>query len=219
LLSFNEQAIKAGESYELVLSAQNAKDLLGMQLSLGFDPTAMQLKGLTSEVLTGLTAQNYALKDGSLRMSWNQQEAVEVTEGAPLLSIGFTALRNAQLSELIYLDRAVQAEAYDAQETTSDIRLDLGTPEVLAEEAFELYQNRPNPFTSETTIPLYIEKGGEVTLTVFDILGRSLLVRKSDLGAGYHEIRLTAQDLPQTGTMFYQIETAEGILTKEMIRQ
>jgi hypothetical protein len=58
-----------------------------------------------------------------------------------------------------------------------------------------------------------------VTLTVFDILGRSLLVRKSDLGAGYHEIRLTAQDLPQTGTMFYQIETAEGILTKEMIRQ
>ncbi len=218
LLTFEDQQLTAGTSYELVLHTESAAELLGMQLSLGFDQTAIELEGVSSELLSDLSADHYTVKDGSLRLSWNHDRAVDVTANASLLRIRFHALRNAGLAELIYLDRTVEAEAYNAQEVTSDIRIDLGNAEVIADGGFELFQNRPNPFSSETTIPLYIDKDGEVTLTVFDMLGRSLLVKRSEMGAGYHEIRLTAQDLPQTGTLFYQVETAEGILTKEMIR-
>jgi len=217
-LATQDKALQTGQIYELQLRTEASARLTGLQLALGFEQQALELEEVTSAALNGFTSENYHLADGSLRLSWNQSEEMEVNTGVSLLSFRFKAKRNAQLSELIYLDRIIQAEAYDGQLVASDVKIGFGAAQPIAERDFELYQNRPNPFVEETAIPFYIRRGGEVRLTVYDLMGRRLLDKTADYSAGYHEIRISNLDLTESGPMFYQIETPSGVLSKEMLK-
>jgi len=47
----------------------------------------------------------------------------------------------------------------------------------------------PNPFNSSVTIPFVLNKAGEVTMKVFDTMGREIFVREAkDLAAGRHRL-------------------------------
>lgn len=77
-------------------------------------------------------------------------------------------------------------------------------PEVLPKE-FRLDQNYPNPFNPMTTIQFAIPKSSEVTLKIFDVLGRevaTLVEEKFD--AGEYKVIFEANGLP-SGVYFYQI--------------
>ena len=85
--------------------------------------------------------------------------------------------------------------------------------------SLEVYQNRPNPFVEETTIPFRLPESGQVTLRVFDAAGRQLLMRSSVFDAGNQEWTISGADLPGTGLYFYRLETSAGAVTRKMIRR
>ncbi|MBN1337733.1 MAG: T9SS type A sorting domain-containing protein, partial [Bacteroidales bacterium] len=80
----------------------------------------------------------------------------------------------------------------------------------------ELAQNYPNPFSNETTIEYRLEYGAPVALEINDLSGRtvyvvnegikpagnhSVVIRKTDLEAGFYYYTLKAGDFLQTKTM------------------
>lgn len=80
---------------------------------------------------------------------------------------------------------------------------------------FELGQNMPNPFTTETTIPLTLHRPGDVLLELWDLQGRKVHTRSHPkLGAGTHRfgLDLAAMGLP-AGSYVYQVQltNAEGV--------
>ncbi len=211
--------LEAGKRYEIILNAEQSAQLAGLQMALGFDSEALSFEGILSSVLTEFGVDNYNVTDGVIRLSWNAAEARELSEGADLFRIAFTAKQSGRLSDWIYLDRGLSPEAYDARLNTSGIKIGFGeSAKPIVEKGFDLYQNQPNPFTTETYMPFYISKGGQVRLTVFDLMGRRLVEKEADLQPGYHQFMLSSYDLSETGAMFYQLETPEGTLTKEMLR-
>ncbi|MDE3057988.1 MAG: DUF1501 domain-containing protein [Bacteroidota bacterium] len=82
---------------------------------------------------------------------------------------------------------------------------------------FQLYQNYPNPFNPSTTINYQLPAESDVTVKVFDALGKKIetLVNKHQ-NAGLHAVEFDARGLA-SGVYFYQIEA--GILrdVKKMI--
>jgi hypothetical protein len=55
---------------------------------------------------------------------------------------------------------------------------------------FKLYQNTPNPFSSETTIAYELKQSGFVTLQVFDITGKIVTtLEQSEKPAGFYRIK------------------------------
>ncbi len=71
---------------------------------------------------------------------------------------------------------------------------------------FELKQNYPNPFNPETKISFNVPKAGSVKLTVFDMLGREMVVLvNEDLAAGTYRINFNAAEF-SSGVYFYRIE-------------
>lgn len=79
---------------------------------------------------------------------------------------------------------------------------------------FELNQNYPNPFNPTTQISFSLKNEGNVTLAVYDILGREvakLVDRK--LTAGTHGVTFDATDLA-SGVYFYRLTSGE--FTKSM---
>jgi hypothetical protein len=83
-----------------------------------------------------------------------------------------------------------------------------------------LYQNYPNPFNPSTVIGFKIPKEGQVTLKVFDILGREVatLIDGEIMKAGFHETQFSILNSQLTsGVYFYQFKVGKYIQTKKMM--
>lgn len=82
---------------------------------------------------------------------------------------------------------------------------------------YDLSQNFPNPFNPSTNISFVIPESGNVTLKVYDILGRKVAeVVNEYLTAGKHELIFIGSDLP-SGVYFYKIQAGNYSNIKKMI--
>lgn len=100
----------------------------------------------------------------------------------------------------------------------------LGTPTSVEEETnptvvnnFELQQNYPNPFNPTTQIRFSLAEQSQVTLKVYNILGKEIATLVNDVkGAGTHEISFDGSGL-SSGVYFYTLQTGKFTQTHKMI--
>ncbi|MDX1546411.1 MAG: T9SS type A sorting domain-containing protein [Rhodothermales bacterium] len=89
------------------------------------------------------------------------------------------------------------------------------TTEALAAEVPEevtLYANYPNPFHTATTIAFGLPRTADVTLRVYDLLGREVTTLLAEtMAAGRHTVQWQARDLP-SGVYLCRME-ADGVVT------
>jgi predicted acyl esterase len=82
---------------------------------------------------------------------------------------------------------------------------------------FSLQQNYPNPFNPTTNIKFNIPKRDNVTLKVFNILGKEVATLvKENLKAGTYEVKFDGGNL-SSGIYFYKLETQSYKETKKMV--
>jgi alpha-glucosidase (family GH31 glycosyl hydrolase) len=82
--------------------------------------------------------------------------------------------------------------------------------------SFALSQNFPNPFNSSTRIIFKIGEDGEVTLKVYDILGREIMVLVNEYKtAGTYEVSFNAGSL-SSGVYYYQLAAGSFLQTRKL---
>ncbi len=82
---------------------------------------------------------------------------------------------------------------------------------------YSLMQNYPNPFNPSTKISFSLPKAGNVTLVVYDILGREVATIVNDFTtAGNHTIDFNASNL-SSGVYLYKIQAGDFTETKKMM--
>ena len=80
-----------------------------------------------------------------------------------------------------------------------------------------LYQNYPNPFNPTTTIKYDLPFATEVSLCIYDILGRKVKeLANTKQQAGRYEIQFNASNL-SSGVYIYQLIAEKYIHSKKMI--
>jgi hypothetical protein len=97
----------------------------------------------------------------------------------------------------------------------------VGTTAVFAQttEGVTLGQNYPNPFDTQTVIPVTLQETDDVTLEVTDLIGKIFLMKKYHFEAGRHEIRLTNTDVISNGIFIYNVKTKRGSLNRIFIKR
>lgn len=116
-------------------------------------------------------------------------------------------LNDPDYSMVDYLEWQVHAIPTDVEEDESD---------KLLPTSFFLYSNYPNPFNSRTVIRYYLPVKTEVSLSVYDLLGRKVkkLVDQYQT-QGYHSAFWDGTDGKgkevSSGIYFYLMETSEGV--------
>jgi hypothetical protein len=103
-----------------------------------------------------------------------------------------------------------------------DIVTDMSEPDAPLPEAFHLNQNYPNPFNPTTTISYSLPAQSDVTVTVYDILGRTVRVFEEGLkSAGEHELvwdgRAGNGQAVATGVYFYRLTAGDVTESRKMI--
>lgn len=81
---------------------------------------------------------------------------------------------------------------------------------------YKLYQNYPNPFNPTTIIKYEIPKNAQVTLKVYDILGKEVFSYNEYKLAGSYEVKFDGSNLA-SGMYFYTLETNGYKDTKKMV--
>lgn len=80
-----------------------------------------------------------------------------------------------------------------------------------------LSQNYPNPFNPSTIISYSLESAQNVTLAVYDQLGRRVaLLQSGNISSGVHQVTFDASGL-SSGVYFYRLKTETSFLTKKML--
>jgi len=81
---------------------------------------------------------------------------------------------------------------------------------------FRLEQNYPNPFNPETTIQFALPERSQVTLRLFDFLGREVaMLLEGDLQPGVFKVTFDAGHLA-SGLYLYRLEAGGFVQTRKM---
>jgi hypothetical protein len=109
-----------------------------------------------------------------------------------------------------------------------NVKIDRGAPldsllvgvegtESLLPTQYSLSQNYPNPFNPTTTINFALPKAGDVSLVVYDILGRKVAeLINGNLAAGYHTINFNASNYA-SGVYFYRLQAGNFVSVKKLM--
>jgi aminopeptidase N len=85
-----------------------------------------------------------------------------------------------------------------------------------------LYQNYPNPFNGSTTIPFYLERAGQVELTMFNTLGQKVKTLFSgNMATGDHVVSWDGNDeagnVVASGIYIYHLRSDGSTETRKMV--
>ncbi len=109
-------------------------------------------------------------------------------------------------------------DAYDSQDVDINRRLDSEGSALRSEDGrFALYQNRPNPFRTDTKIGFYLPRAMKARLLIYDVTGKLLKVIDGEFIKGYQEVEILYEDLDTEGMIYYQLDTEEFTATRSMI--
>jgi len=89
-------------------------------------------------------------------------------------------------------------------------------------EDFSLAQNYPNPFNAGTNITVSLPEAGDVSLVVYDVLGRAVRhLASGQYPAGVHTLQFDGTDdngsTLATGVYFYRLRVSDVVETKKMM--
>jgi len=108
----------------------------------------------------------------------------------------------------------------DKDSVYQNITVDLSTSvkdEKPLQNGFKVYQNYPNPFNPSTIISYSIPVYSQVTLKVFDSLGREVLTLvNQEQKAGNYKVTFNASGF-SSGIYFYKLTSGRYTQTRKMI--
>ncbi|PIO48663.1 MAG: hypothetical protein CMR00_04110 [[Chlorobium] sp. 445] len=146
---------------------------------------------------------------------------VEALRGAGTLPVGrqyqFRDVAVQEGERYVYRLRSV-----DFDGTTHDYEQTVEVEATRLIRDYELMQNYPNPFNPSTTIRYALPAASEVSLRVYDMLGRmvSEVLRSVKQEAGVYEVRFDARGL-SSGVYLYRLEATSAqrrfVETKKML--
>ena len=156
------------------------------------------------------------IDDGVITIAWSSVESKSLQEGTPIFQLIFEGNKSFNLSDNLEISSKVtKALAYDENDIEHELDLRFVEGE---KEGLMLFQNKPNPFVSETVVEFALPEDMEVTFKVFNGAGSLIFENTLWYTAGKNTFKLSEQLGNHRGLLFLKMDTAEYSDVKRMIR-
>jgi len=216
-LQMDDLSVENGKQFRMDIRSGNFTDIAGFQM-------ALQLRGLKVErIISGkleLADENYNItSDGKILLSWNSSTVVSTLPNEVLFSLEVTPYLSGNLSDLVYLSNSsLQGEAYAGNELDLiDLELSIYNRANHSVEN-ELFQNEPNPFSTNTTIRFQLEQPGIATICFYDLSGRLLKELNNHFERGMNVIEISNEELSLSeGVILCQLRSNKFVAVQRMV--
>ncbi len=224
LITDDLKAATANSIVTIPIKTSRSQELLGYQFTLHFDREALEFVGIENGDLAGMTAANFYSKksaEGWLTTAWAHPtgKASTLEANTNVMKLTFKVKKSlADLNNLLRISsEQTVAENYNAASQTGSVLL-IGKQNTVLNDRFEMSQNEPNPFFTQTIIRFNLPKSDDITLRIFDAQGRTLYNQKEFREKGANTFLFQRpQELAADGVYFYQITASDGAeLTRKM---
>ena len=209
-IMIENKRVNAGEEVTVNFNLPEDQQLDGYQFALAYqDLTLIEMQeGVVKEGNIGWTMKDRNI----LPISWNKTREQNMESNQ--FALTFKAEKTASLSELLTIQpNIIQAEAYTTDQEI--MQLELAFTAITA--PFEVQQNRPNPFSDQTTIGFQLPSADRVSLTILTPDGKEVKKWSQHFDKGYNEWIISSQDLNEKGILYYKIQSKDQVQTKKMI--
>lgn len=222
VIALNNQTVEADETIEIDFTADYMEEWMGYQFTLEYDPTALEIVEIVSGNLPNVYPEenfhHFDREAGLLTTIWNEYDEQAQQAKSTLFTLKCRVKKAGQLKDWFYLSsRVTNAEAYTQDGTAENINLSFNETVVTAATNFELFQNRPNPWTNSTIIPFQLDVAGDANLSIYDMAGKLVYQVHESFTEGYHEISISRDNLPAAGLFYYTLEAGEMRATRKMV--
>ncbi len=207
-----DRSVEVGEMVSVEVRSSDFASIEGYQFTM--EANGLEFRGVEAGVVD-MKAENMGVFGSTLTASWHKVGGINATSTDVLFTLNFEAGVAGKLSQMMSINSKVtQAEAYNTSSDIKDLKLTFRGSE---DGAFALYQNEPNPFAGVTTIGFDLPVATDVTLSIFDITGKVIVVKEQKSVKGYNTIQVSSKDIPSVGVLYYRLDANEYTATKKMI--
>jgi len=207
-------------------------DTIAVQIDDQVNPTISCINGLVANLLLGSPPSvTIWATDFILSAQDNCTPFPMLTFGIRIVGTG-TGFPTGQVNQIFTCNEVgtQQVEIWvmdeagntDFCQTFVVIQDNIGLCPVLASnsgEAFQLFQNQPNPWSEETVIGFYLPEASTATLTVFDAVGRARFTNSGEFKKGNNSFQLDSRVTEEGGMLYYRVETPAASATMRMVQE
>lgn len=214
------QRLEAEQTVTVDFTIPEMTSMAAYQYVLNFENTALELVGIQPIELDNLKPDNFVVKaeNGTIATNWYHPTGVTKADKTVAFTLTFEAKTNGELKDLLSLNNDLAtAKAFQTDSNEGKVELVFNTP--TATDDFVLYQNRPNPFTEQTSIGFTLPEAMPAHISFYDVTGRMLHQIDQDFANGYNEITVHQSDLGANGVIYYELTTERGSVVRKMVRQ
>jgi hypothetical protein len=211
-LMLDDASVEVGQVVEIPFYAEDFTSVYGAQFT-------MNLSGMTlEEVVSGglnIEASNYNVVNGNLIVSFNDANGIEMSDGTVLFTLKVRSNVEGNISNVLDInDSVLRSEIYTGKDLEIN-RVEIGYRNI--DVSYALYQNEPNPFVTNTVIGFELPTATDYTMTVYDVTGKELMVKRGSGVAGYNAVTVTNKEVNVNGVLYYRLESNDFTATKKMI--
>jgi hypothetical protein len=217
IVTKDQSVIRDGEVFVDFLSGSNM-DLEALQMTVEWDKGAMNFVDI---IPIGLQIEESFINtsrvnEGIITIAWTSVEGKSIQAGTPIFQLIFEGNESFTLSDKLSISSTItRALAYNHNDEEHTIELGFFEGE---SEGLMLFQNKPNPFASETMVEFTLPEDMDVTFKIFNGGGSMIYKDTRRYSAGLNAFKLGEQLKENRGMLFLKMETAEFSDIKRMIR-
>jgi len=209
-----------GEVVSVPVTIDAGTEIAGIELHLKYDTQQLRFMSISSD-LSGEPTLNNA--SDAIHFIWEDIDNIVNTSNENSLAVlHFEILDNLEDRTDIEVTRAEVVNAvgqpYSLDITNGSVTKGNASPETaVVPQEYQLNQNRPNPFNPVTEISFSLPQASDVSLEIYDIIGRRVTVLvESRLDAGIHSYIWDASGFA-SGIYFTRLKAGTFMDTKKMI--
>jgi hypothetical protein len=221
-LEVENHSLGVDDVVDIPVRARYMNEWSGYQFTLEFDPSSLEVFEIVPGDLPNLYVEEnfnlFDLESGLITTIWHEFDVMADSREMTLFSLRCRAKQPVDIEDAIYLSsRVTAAEAVSQEGESAGVSLSFDQLGSELGATFELYQNRPNPWTNSTIIPFELDPGGDASLSIYDMAGKLVYRTAGNYVAGYHEISVSRNELPAAGLFYYTLEAGDQRATRKMV--
>jgi hypothetical protein len=203
-LELTDRVLDEGKEYRIPVKI-NEKGLVALEFALNFDKNAVESFKIENGDLSQFGEGNYnILSKNTLATAWASAKA---TNDNTIFTLIVKTKKQISIKDLLSLNTSISGNlSFNTKGGEKHLQLSFDNAKK-DNPQFELYQNRPNPFTNETLISFILPETNSAELSVYDITGRKIYTFKGPFTKGYNEVILDNTIIKTTGLYFYRLQS------------